>query len=494
MNYMDYIVKAMIYLGSALMVFNIAGFIRFAIKSGKRMKNRKKTILYIPIILLVLFLLGYLAVGIFGDPDIIVSGILFGGSIFVFIMYILLDRITKQISEQDRLEAKLMATEESDRAKTEFLSGVSHEMRTPLNVILGLDTMVLKDGTISAETRERVDKIDASAKHLLSLINNILDMNSIETGEFIAKSGEFDLSDTVSQLNSIAKARCEGKGLTYVCDSSVPAGDYYIGDEMRLKQTVLSLLDNAIKFTDAGTVALTVDTGDEKDGVTQLRFTVRDTGIGISEEFLPRVFDMFAKEDSSATSSYSGSGLGLAVTKGIVEQLGGAVTVQSEKYVGSSFTVTLPMKHVSKEAAASGVVSLEGKRVLIVEDIAENAEIVADLLELEGALSEHAENGKIAVNMFCSSEPGYYDVILMDLRMPEMDGLTAAKKIRASGHKDAKTVPIIALTANAFESDVKESLEAGMNLHLAKPTDSDKLYAAIKKVLSQSGTDKKANV
>ena len=477
---MRFAIYAMVYLGSALMVFNIFGFIRFARKAAGKMKGRKKTILYIPIILLVMFLLGYLAVGIFGNPDLIVSGILFGGSIFVFVMYVMLDRITKHLMEREQLEAKLMVTEESNRAKTEFLSGVSHEMRTPLNVILGLDTMALKDESLSDETRDRVEKIGSSARHLLSLINNILDMNSMETGEFTVKNGEFDLDETVTQINAIAETQCAEKGLTYSCVVSDEAQGAYFGDEMRLRQIILSLLDNAVKYTDAGTVTLSINS--TSDG--QLRFTVRDTGVGISADFLPKIFEVFSKEDTSSTSSRDGSGLGLAVTKSLVDHLGGTITAESEKNIGSAFTVTLPMKRMQAEDRSYEDVSLEGKRILIVEDIEENAEIVADLLELEGAVSEHANNGKAAVSMFCSSEPGYYDVILMDLRMPEMDGLTATKKIRASGHKDAKTVPIIALTANAFDSDVKESLNAGMDLHLAKPTDSDKLYAAIKRVLS----------
>ena len=480
---MNFVIYAMVYLGSALMVFNIIGFIRFAKRAAEKMKDANKTILYIPIILLVMFLLGYLAVGIFGKPDIIVSGILFGGSIFVFVMYIMLDRITKRLSEREQLEAKLMATQESNRAKTEFLSGVSHEMRTPLNVILGLHTMTLKDETLSDESKDRVEKIGSSAEHLLSLINNILDMNSMDTGEFIAKDDEFDLSDTLSQVNATAETQCKEKGIKYVFSISDEAEGVYTGDEMRLKQILINLLDNAVKYTDKGSVTLSADTcGEEQEKM--LRLTVKDTGVGIDAEFLPRVFEVFAKEDTSTTSSRGGSGLGLAVTKSIVMKLGGQISAQSEKNKGSTFTVLLPFRRIEKEDISYENISLEGKRILIAEDIAENAEIVADLLELEGAESDHAENGQIAVDMFCGSAPGYYDVILMDLRMPVMDGLTATRRIRASEREDAKTVPIIALTANAFESDVKESLAAGMNIHLAKPADSDKLYAAIRKAIS----------
>ena len=481
---MKYAIYAMIYLGSALMVYNIYGFIRFARKvaSGKGHKGGNKY-LYIPIVLLVLFLLGYLAVGIFGDPDIIVSGILFGGSIFVFVMYRMLDRVIQQILEHEQLKSKLMATEESNRVKTEFLSGVSHEMRTPLNVILGLDTMALKDTSLSSETRGRVEKIGSSAKHLLSLINNILDMNSIETGEFVLKHEEFELEESVGQIGDIAASLCEEKGLTFACSIADSAKGCVEGDELRINQVLVNLLDNAVKYTDApGSVTLSVEGETDAQQGRLLRFVVKDTGVGIDPAFLPKIFDVFAREDGSTTASRGGSGIGLAITKNIVDKLGGRIEVQSKKNVGSTFTVLLPIKRVEKEIVDSEP-SLDGRRILIAEDIPENAEIVADLLELEGADSEHAENGKVAIEMFTASAPGYYDAILMDLRMPVMDGLSATREIRKSTHPDAQSIPIIALTANAFDSDVKESLAAGMNIHLAKPTDSDKLYAALKKAL-----------
>lgn len=481
----------MVYLGSALMVFNIYGFIRFALReSGGKMFERGNRVLVVPIVLLVMFLLGYLVVGIFGKPDIIVSGILFGGSIFVFVMYRLLGGITKKILETEQLKAKLMATEEASRAKTEFLSGVSHEMRTPMNVIIGLDTMALKDEGVPAETRDRLQKIGSSAKHLLGLINNILDMNSLESGEFVLKNEEFSLCDAVGQINAIAGALCDEKGLTYDYVSD-DVGGSYVGDDMRLKQILINLIDNAVKYTDApGKVGLAV----RDAGGGALRFEVSDTGIGIGADFLPKVFDVFSKEDAGKTSSHGGSGVGLALTKRIVDRLGGTIDVKSEKGVGSTFSVTLPLGRVENSGGdGEDGITLDGRRVLIVEDIPENAEIVADLLELEGVASDHAENGKVAVDMFSSSDPGHYDAILMDLRMPVMDGLTATREIRALGRADAVTVPIIALSANAFESDIKESIAAGMDAHLSKPADSDLLYSTLKKQIErhEKGVSKK---
>ena len=484
-------IYSMVYLGSALMVYNIYGFIRFAHKeSSGKMFERGNRVLVVPIVLLVMFLLGYLAVGIFGKPDLIVSGILFGGSIFVFVMYRMLDGITKKILETEQLKAKLMATEEASRAKTEFLSGVSHEMRTPMNVIIGLDTMALKDEGVPAETKDRLEKIGSSAKHLLGLINNILDMNSLESGEFVLKNEEFSLCDAVGQINAIMGTLCEEKGLTYEYTLDDAVGVSYVGDDMRLKQILINLLDNAVKYTDApGKVGLAV-----KDAGGALCFEVSDTGIGIGAEFLPKVFDVFAKEDAGKTSSHGGSGVGLALTKRIVDKFGGTIEVKSEKGVGSTFTVTLPLGRAENPVGdGEDEITLGGRRVLIVEDIPENAEIVADLLELEGVESDHAENGKVAVDMFASSETGHYDAILMDLRMPVMDGLTATREIRALERADALTVPIIALSANAFESDIKESIAAGMDAHLSKPADSDLLYSTLKKQISkrEKGVSKK---
>ncbi|MBR0302256.1 MAG: response regulator [Clostridia bacterium] len=486
-------IYAMVFLGSLLMVFNIYGFFRFALKArniDKARNSGRNVVLNIPIVLLVLFLLGYIAVGAFGKPDLIVSGILFGGSIFVFVMYIMLERIMKRLSVSKEIEAKLMATEESNRAKTEFLADMSHEMRTPLNIILGLDTMALKDTALAGETRDRLEKIGSNANYLLGLINSILDINSIDTGDFLIKNEEFSVSDVVSQIDIIAKLHCKEKDLTYKSSVSEGADGTFSGDDMRCRQIVFSLLDYAIEHTAPhGAVEFCVDSTGE-GGDTSLVFKVKDTGEGIGPELLPSVFDAAAGDGKGTTGSFGGSSLGLPAAKKLVTALGGTISAESEVGVGSVFTVVLPVTRVVEDESLYDGVSLAGRRILIAEDIPENAEIVADLLELEGVESEHAENGKIAVDMFRGNEPGYYDAILMDLRMPVMDGLTAAKEIRKTDREDASVIPIIALTANAFESDVKESLGAGMNLHLAKPADCEKLYGAIKKTIYETGSKK----
>lgn len=496
---MQWLIYGMVYLGSLLMVRNIYGFVQFA-RYIKERKNWGKEIriLYIPIFLLVMFLLGYLGIGIFGKPDLLVACILFGGSVFVFIMYYLLSRITRRIIKAERLQAELYAAEESAKAKSSFLASISHEMRTPMNVILGLKTLALSHPDLPADIRDQLERIGQSGKHLLELINNTLDIQQIEAGELVVKREEFSLRDVIDQVSAIAATVCEKKGLTYSVTVKEEAAGWYWGDAMLLKQALLNVMDNAVKYTDApGRVDFLVDRASEDGKKRVLRFSVRDDGIGMSPEFLPKAFDLFSREDPSFTTRYGGSGMGLTVARQKIQLLGGEIKAESQKNVGSLFTVTVPFQVSDKkeEETEEDGVPLEGRRILIVEDVPDNAEICADLLEMEGADSEHAENGQIALDMFRQSDIGYYDAILMDLRMPIMDGLDAARGIRALDRADAKTVPIIAVTANAFESDVQNSLDAGMNAHLVKPIDVDLFYSTLRRWIKAArsqdgGTDR----
>ena len=487
----DWIIYAMVYLGSALMVLNIYCFARYIryvhqIRAG----NRDNRVLYLPVVLLVMFLLGYLAIGIIGNPDLIVAGVLFSGSVFVFIMYRLLNSITHQIVESERMEAEFIAAEKSNRAKTAFLATISHEMRTPMNVILGLDDIALKDPDVPERTRCQLEQIGQSGRHLLGMINNILDLNRVETGTLTVDCQPFDLADALAQIDAVAGALCKEKGLQYSSYAQEGALQWYMGDQAQLQRALLCLLDNAAKYTDApGSVAFSV----ERAG-GNLTFTVRDTGIGMDEAYLARCFELFSQEDDSFTSRHGGSGLGLPITKSIIDCMGGTVTATSKPGVGSVFTVTVPLEVAEApaplEEPTDALPPLEGKRILIAEDIDENAEIVADLLELEGAESERAENGRIALEMIEGRPEGYYDAVLMDLRMPEMDGLTATKRIRQLDRGDAKRLPIIALTANAAEIDVQHSLEAGMNAHLSKPADAELLYNTLRQAIGASRVSK----
>ena len=492
------------------MVYNIYGFIRFA-----RTVRKQKTwdgndhVLFIPVVLLILFLLGYLIVGFLGDPDLIIAGILFGGSVFVFVMYRMLVSVMRRVLAYEETEAKLLAAEETNRAKTSFLASISHEMRTPMNVILGMGTLALKNQELPATVREQLEKAHHSARRLSGLIDNILEIQQDENGENTLRADRFSLKEVLEQICAQVSYLCDQKGLDFQFSFSKCSNRDYSGDAAELQRALLCILDNAVKFTDApGIVRFCVMYEKEQDAYTRIRFVVSDTGIGIDETFLPKIFQPLTQEDQSFTNRFGGSGMGLTVADSLVKRMGGTIGVESRKGEGSTFTVVLPLLSVGGDACAScegcqpdqsdmcancegcrhvmstkpeaAPVSLTGRRILIVEDVAENAEIVADLLELEGAESEHAENGQIAVDMVSRSAEHYYDAILMDLRMPVMDGLEAARRIRSLEREDARTTPIIALTANAYESDIQASLTAGMNAHMAKPAEAEKLYEVLK--------------
>ena len=487
---------AMLYLGALLMVYNVYGFVRFdRYVRSLQSWDGGRAILRIPIILLSFFLFGYIGVALFGKPDLLVAGILFGGSIFVFIMHKLLFGIVSKVVEIERLETQLRAAESASEEKTVFLSTMSHEMRTPLNVILGLDGIMLKRSDLVPEVREDLERINLAARHLLALIHNILNINDIESGRLQVKHDEFSLDAMVEQVVAIAGTVAEQKGLSFEADVDEGAGGKYLGDEMELKQVLLSLLDNAVKYTDApGRVRFAVSALATTEVRRVISFVVSDTGIGMDEEFLTKVFGVFAREDASSTSRHGGGGLSLAVAKRMVDQMGGSIHADSKKGEGSIFTITLPLDVVEgpevvedtesiEDAEGEPEELLEGYRILIAEDIDENAEIVMDLLDLEGAETERAENGAIAVDMFSSSEVGYYDAILMDLRMPVMDGLEATRRIRALEREDAARIPIVALTANAFESDMRQTEAAGMNAHMAKPADADLMYRTLRQLI-----------
>lgn len=402
------------------------------------------------------------------------------------------DKATREHMEQNRALAEALArAEEASAAKTAFLSSMSHEIRTPMNAIIGLDKIALRDPNISEATRDELEKIGSSARHLLSLINDILDMSRIESGRMILKQEVFSFKEFLDQICIIIHGQCEDKGLTFACDRVEPLDEYFMGDDLRLKQVLINILGNAVKFTDApGTVTFTVEQTEGSDDCRMMRFTIQDTGIGMDEAFVPKLFDAFSQEDATTTNRYGGSGLGMAITKNMVDLMNGSIEIESEKGKGSKFTVQIPLKKAAqvetpeeKEQDAEAI-SLSGLHVLIVEDMELNAEILIDLLELEGMTAEWAENGKIALEMFETSEPGHFDAILMDMRMPVMDGPTATKAIRLLDRPDASEVPIIALTANAFEEDVKICLEAGMDAHLSKPIDVEQLKEMLGKKLA----------
>ena len=522
------------------------------------------------------------------------------------------------------LSEALAAAEEANKAKTAFLSNMSHEIRTPMNAIIGLDSLALQNETLPAETREYLEKIGESAHHLLGLINDILDMSRIESGRLLIRKEEFSFRNMLEQINTMVMSQCAEKGLHYECRVIGGVSDYYIGDDMKLKQVLINILSNAIKFTDApGNVTLTVERTAVFGDHSTVRFRISDTGIGMERAFIPKIFDAFTQEDSSRNNKYGSTGLGMAITKNIVELMNGTISVESEKGVGTEFTVIVTLnnsdqkgpvtnyispndlrilvvddeeiaaeharivldevgikadtcydgqtamhmlelqhaKHepyslvlldwkmpdmdglevakeirklydkettviiltsfnwdeildeaihigvdsfLAKPLFASNVLDefervarknnmslykekkrarLKGRRILMAEDVFINAEIMRQIIMAREAEIDHAENGKLAVDTFAGSPAGYYDAILMDVRMPEMDGLEATAAIRALDRPDAKAIPIIALTANAFDEDVQRSLQVGMNAHLSKPVEPEHLYQTLEELI-----------
>ena len=532
----------------------------------------------------------------------------------------------QELSEsREALQAALEAAEHANKAKTAFLSNMSHEIRTPMNAIIGLNNIALNDPTASEEVKKYLEKSGASAQHLLGIINDILDMSRIESGRMTVKSEEFSFAKALEQVNTIISGQCRDKGLIYDCRIVGQIDTYYVGDVMKLKQVLINILGNAVKFTpEGGTVSFLIEEGSRFDGKAVVKFVISDTGIGMSKEYLPHIFEAFSQEDSSSTSKYGSTGLGMPITKSIVELMNGTITVDSEKGIGTTFTVTvtfgesdrkssdtengtlvphnmsvlvidddqIALEHaeiilgqvglscetaesgwegidkvrirhgrredydlilidwkmpemdgiettrqirsivgsdtpiiiltsfnwddIADEAKDAGVdtfvpkplfadnvmeefreafrrknetlvnktADLEGRRILLAEDVAVNAEIMMMVLSMREVEVDLAENGQIAVDLFAEHEPGYYAAILMDMRMPVMDGLEATRIIRSMEKEDAKTIPIIALTANAFDEDVQQSLQAGLNAHLSKPVEPEALYETLEKLIS----------
>ncbi|MBP5280321.1 MAG: response regulator [Erysipelotrichaceae bacterium] len=417
---------------------------------------------------------------VFYRPLIIILSLM---GLFTILEAVVFIEISRYQSDKNIAIATAEAAQSANRAKSQFLSRMSHEIRTPINAIIGLDSIALRDESISEHTRDELNKIGSSAKHLLSIVNDILDMNRIESGKIALKEEVFSFPDLLEQINIIVGGQCDEKGLSYKCQKLNDTDEYFFGDHLKLKQIIINILGNSVKFTDApGEISFMVEQNAGSADKASLHFTMKDTGIGMDRDYLPKLFDAFSQEDNANTSKYGGSGLGMAITKSFIDMMGGQITVESEKGIGSTFTVTIPLTRVKEEDKPKDIeeessrnAPLENIHVLIAEDQEINAEVLSDLLDLEGVSSEWAKNGKEAVELFNENEEGYFAAILMDMRMPVMDGLEATRQIRKLERKDATDIPIVALSANAFEEDVRHCLEAGMNAHLSKPVDINKL-------------------
>lgn len=393
----------------------------------------------------------------------------------------------REEQEHARLQAAFDEMQTANRAKTNFLNRMSHDIRTPLNGIIGL----LKIDESHFDNKELIlenhKKMNIAAEHLLSLINDVLQMSKLEEGQ-IGLTHEFIcLGDLTRDIVSIIIARAVEAGVEWDYEkgkSEIPY-PYIYGSPLHLRQIFLNIYGNCIKYNrPGGKVSTIVEAVDEHDGICTYRWTISDTGIGMSQEFLDHIFDPFAQEKTDARSVYRGTGLGMTIVNGLIEQMNGSIEVTSEVGVGSTFVITIPFeiapppeKLPVKEEPENA--DIHGFNLLVAEDNDLNAKIAEMLLTDAGAKVTLVKDGKQALDMFETNEPGTFDAILMDIMMPVMDGLTATREIRAITRTDAKQIPIIAMTANAFEEDAKKCLAAGMNAHIAKPFEIEKVKSAI---------------
>ena len=392
----------------------------------------------------------------------------------------------------------LQTAENANNAKTDFLSNMSHDIRTPMNAIIGMTSLIRHDAGNKAKVIEYADKIDISSQHLLGIINDVLDMSKIEAGKTVFKYTDFSILDFITELNAIFHSQIDEKNQTLTIIKENIRHEWVNGDQVHLMQIFSNLVSNAVKYTqEGGKIQFLVEECETKSSVyAKYRFLVSDNGMGMSADFKDTIFDAFTRAESSMTNKIQGTGLGMAITKNLVEAMGGTIDVESELGQGSCFEVLIDLRiaedrfvssaeQAEKDEPAGNV--LKGMRFLCAEDNELNAEILMELLKIEGAECTICENGKRVLEAFEQSVPGDYDMILMDVQMPVMNGYEATKAIRRSSHELAKTIPIIAMTANAFSEDIQHSLAAGMNAHVSKPVEMKVLEKTIRSIKSGGG-------
>ena len=392
----------------------------------------------------------------------------------------------------------LQTAENANKAKTDFLSNMSHDIRTPMNAIIGITSLIRHDAGNKAKVIEYADKIDISSQHLLGIINDVLDMSKIEAGKTVFKYSDFSILDLMQELDTIFHTQIYEKQQTLTIIKENIQHEWVNGDQVHLMQIFSNLLSNAVKYTqEGGEIQFFVEECETKSSVyAKYRFLVSDNGMGMSADFKDTIFDAFTRAESSLTNKIQGTGLGMAITKNLVEAMGGSIDVDSELGQGSCFEVLLDLKIAEDRTAALAAQEetdeqdgniLQGMRFLCAEDNELNAEILTELLKIEGAECIICENGEEILEAFEQSAPGDYDMILMDIQMPVMNGYEATKAIRRSSHELAQTIPIIAMTANAFSEDIQHSLAAGMNAHVSKPVEMKVLEKTIRSIKSGGG-------
>lgn len=406
--------------------------------------------------------------------------------------------IEKEKEEQQQqvylLKGALSAAEQSEKSQKQFFSVMSHDMRTPLNIIIGMTNLALQSGNDPVKTRDYLNKIGAASQQLLALINDILEISRLEQGNVSMEIKSFNLVDAMNSWSAPFQSQAQAGGKTFRLSMDVK--DVMIkGDPARLGQIINNLVSNAMKFTHPGDrISVTLRQMDEGRRNNYL-FTVEDTGSGMSEEFLPKLFDPYEREIRFGAKEVMGTGLGMPIVKNLVTRMGGQITVNSTLGKGTVFSVTLPFDvgeapQTTPEETAPPAAQLENRRVLLAEDNFLNMEIATELLQMRGAQVVPAENGREAVEAFQKEEPYFFDAILMDMQMPEMDGCQATEAIRALDRPDARTIPIVALTANAFAEDISRTAQAGMDAHLAKPINIELLCATLTKLMAQRGQER----
>ena len=392
----------------------------------------------------------------------------------------------------------LQTAENANKAKTDFLSNMSHDIRTPMNAIIGMTSLIRHDAGNKDKVIEYADKIDISSQHLLGIINDVLDMSKIEAGKTVFNYTDFSMPDLIEELNTIFQPQIAERNQTLMVIKENIRHEWVNGDQVHLMQIFSNLLSNAVKYTqEGGKIQFLVEECETKSSVyAKYRFLVSDNGMGMSADFKETIFDPFTRAEGSVTNKIQGTGLGMAITRNLVEAMGGTIDVESELGQGSCFEVLIDLR-IAEDRSVSSTVQEEkneqndnifqGMRFLCAEDNELNAEILTELLKIEGAECTICENGEEILKTFEKSAPGDYDMILMDVQMPVMNGYEATKAIRRSSHKLAKTIPIIAMTANAFSEDIQHSLAAGMNAHVSKPVEMKVLEKTIRSIKSGGG-------
>ena len=416
------------------------------------------------------------------------------GVSFAIILVLLLLVNSLLVSRKKQMEALKEAqnANAANIAKTTFLNHMSHDIRTPMNAIVGFTDIAMKLKP-DREVENYLKKIRQSSEYLMTLINDVLDISRIESGKLEYKPVPVDLGDMVNTVLSIVRGYTESRDLIFTVSTEKLKNPYVMADELRIREVLLNIISNAVKFTkDGGTISFDAESRPGKDEQHIIvRFRISDTGIGMSEEFQTRIFDEFSQENNGARTSYKGTGLGMAITKRYVDLMGGKIEVSSRQGVGSTFTVEIPLLIAERilsgrEDKPKNEIDLYGLHVLLAEDNDLNAEIAVTLLEEKGMIVTRAADGKSALTQFCNAAPGTFDLILMDIMMPEMNGYETTKAIRNMPDRpDGKRIPIIAMTANAFAEDIQTALDAGMDGHVAKPVDMGMLLSVITKCLKR---------